>query len=66
MVRWLARILLLKVLPKRLVPILTVVEIARLARSVSKRRRGIAVNEPSASRTARPPRPPGSGNVVSR
>jgi hypothetical protein len=66
MVRWLARVLLLKVLPKRLVPVLTVIEIARLARSVNKRRRGVAVNEPYESRTAPPPPPPTRNSLGSR
>jgi hypothetical protein len=53
MFRWLFRVFLLRFLPRRLLPILTIVEIVRLARGF---RRGHAVNEPTESRTARPPR----------
>lgn len=54
MFRWLGRLLLLRVLPRRLVPILTAVELFRLAKA-ARQRRGLAVNEPSNSRTAPPP-----------
>jgi hypothetical protein len=57
MIRWLGRLLLLRVLPRRLVPILTAVELFRLARSARQRRR-VAVNEPTNSRTAPPPPAP--------
>jgi hypothetical protein len=50
-----ARFLLLRVLPRRLIPIVTVVEAVMLIRSVRKRSR-VRVNEPVASRTA-PPEP---------
>lgn len=56
-----ARILLLRVLPRRLLPVLTVVEAVMLLRSVRKRSRKpddvVRVNDPEASRTA-PPTPP--------
>jgi hypothetical protein len=58
MLRWLARFVLLRFLPARLVPILTVVEIIRMARALNRRRRGVPVNEPLESRTAPPPHPP--------
>ncbi len=50
-----ARFLLLRVLPRRLIPIVTVVEALMLIRSVRKRSK-VRVNEPAASRTA-PPEP---------
>lgn len=59
MVRWLTRFFLLRFLPQRLLPILTAVEIVRLVRGL--RRQRFAVNEPTRSRTAPPPRPPGIG-----
>ena len=48
-----ARLLLLRVLPRRILPIVTVVEALMLLRSV-RRRSKVRVNEPSASRTAPP------------
>jgi hypothetical protein len=54
MFRWFARFFLLRFLPRRLLPILTVVEIARIIRGL--RRPKYAVNEPIDSRTAPPPR----------
>jgi hypothetical protein len=54
MLRWLARFALLRFLPRRLLPILTVIELVRLARGL--RRPRVAVNEPSESRTSPPPR----------
>lgn len=57
MIGWIARVVLLRVLPRRLVPLLTVIQLIRMARSLRGRRR-LAVNEPTASRTARPPRVP--------
>lgn len=55
-----ARILLLRVLPRRLIPVFTVVEALLLLRSVRKRSRkpedAVRVNDPAASRTA-PPAP---------
>jgi hypothetical protein len=59
MIGWAARFLLLRVLPRRLVPILTVIELVRLARGL--RRRRYAVNEPKDSRTAPPPSLPEDG-----
>jgi hypothetical protein len=50
-----ARFLLLRVLPRRLIPIVTVVEALLLLRSVRKRAK-VRVNDPVASRTA-PPEP---------
>jgi hypothetical protein len=54
MFRWLTRFVLLRFLPRRLLPILTVIELVRLARGM--RRQRVAVNEPIDSRTAPPPR----------
>ena len=54
MIGWLARFLLFKALPRRIIPLLTLIEIARLARQLQRRRR-YAVNEPYRSRTAPPP-----------
>jgi hypothetical protein len=49
------RFLVLRVLPRRLIPVVTIVEVLLLLRSV-RRRAGVRVNPPSASRTA-PPAP---------
>jgi hypothetical protein len=49
-----ARLLLLRVLPRRILPIVTVVEAVLFIRSIRNRAR-TKVNRPSASRTA-PPR----------
>jgi hypothetical protein len=59
MFRWLARFFLLRFLPRRLIPILTAIELVRLVRGL--RRPRMAVNEPTDSRTAPPPKlgPPG-------
>jgi hypothetical protein len=54
MFRWIARFVLFRFLPRRLLPILTVVELIRLVRGF--RRPRYAVNEPVESRTAPPPR----------
>lgn len=54
MFRWFARFVLFRFLPRRLLPILTVVEIVRLIRGF--RRPHYSVNEPLDSRTAPPPR----------
>jgi hypothetical protein len=51
---WLARFMLFKFLPRRIVPLITVIEIARLVWGIRQRR--FRVNEPSRSRTAPPPR----------
>jgi hypothetical protein len=64
MFRWLARFVLFRFLPRRLLPILTVVELIRLVRGF--RRPRYKVNEPIDSRTAPPPRitpPPGSSGT---
>ena len=52
-----AKILLLRVLPRRLIPVITVVEALLLIRSV-RRRSKVRVNEPASSRTAPPDAPP--------
>jgi hypothetical protein len=60
MFRWLTRFFLVRFLPRRLLPIITVIELVRLVRGM--RRTKVAVNEPIDSRTAAPPRispPPG-------
>jgi hypothetical protein len=58
MLKTAARILLLRVLPRRLLPIVTVVEALMLIRSVRKRSRKpdevVRVNPPTESRTAPP------------
>jgi hypothetical protein len=54
MFRWIARFVLFRFLPRRLLPIITVVELIRLVRGF--RRPRYAVNEPVDSRTAPPPR----------
>ena len=64
MFRWLARFVLFRFLPRRLLPILTVVELIRLVRGF--RRPRYKVNEPLDSRTAPPPRispPPGQSRT---
>ena len=62
--RWFARFFLLRFLPRRLLPILTVIELVRLIRGL--RRPRVAVNEPIDSRTAPPPRisPPAGAPVT--
>jgi hypothetical protein len=60
MIKTAARLLLLRVLPGRLIPLVTVAEAVMLLRSVRRRRRGtVAVNTPPRSRTAPPPPAPG-------
>ena len=54
MLGWLVRFALFKFLPRRIIPLITVIEIARLLWGV--RRRQFGVNEPWRSRTAPPPR----------
>ena len=54
MFRWFARFFLLRFLPRRLLPILTAIELVRLVRGL--RRPHVAVNEPTDSRTAAPPK----------
>jgi hypothetical protein len=53
MLSWLVRFTLFKFLPRRILPLITVIEIARLLWGFRQRRFG--VNEPSQSRTAPPP-----------
>jgi hypothetical protein len=64
MFRWLTRFFLLRFLPRRLLPIITVIELVRLVRGM--RRTKVAVNEPIDSRTAPPPRisPPAGQSVT--
>jgi hypothetical protein len=57
MLKTIARVLLLRVLPRRILPIVTVVEAVLFVRSIRNRSR-VKVNPPSASRTAPPPHPP--------
>lgn len=54
MLKWFARVFLLRFLPRRLLPVLTAVQLFRLLRSLRNRQR-FAVNEPLESRTAPPP-----------
>jgi hypothetical protein len=57
MLKTIARVLLLRVLPRRILPIVTIVEAVLFVRSIRNRSR-VNVNPPSASRTApHPPRP---------
>jgi hypothetical protein len=58
MLKTLARFALLRVLPRRILPIVTVVEAVLLVRSIRNRSR-VRVNAPTDSRTARPT-PPGT------
>ena len=53
MLRTAARILLLRVLPRRILPIVTVVEALLFLRSIRKRSH-VRVNPPTASRSAPP------------
>ena len=57
MLRTATRFLLLRFLPRRILPIVTIAEALLLIRSVRKKR-ALAVNEPKDSRTAPPPPPP--------
>ena len=61
MLRTVARVLLLRVLPRRIVPIVTVVEALLFLRSFRKRSR-VRITSPANSRTAPPetalPEPP--------
>lgn len=50
---WIARVFLFRILPRKLVPIITVIEIGRML--LSMRRRRYAVNDPRRSRTSPPP-----------
>ena len=51
MFKWLARFALLRFLPRRLLPILTAVQVFRMFRDMRNRQR-FAVNDPRDSRTA--------------
>ena len=53
MVKTALRFLLLRVLPRRLIPFVTIVEALLLVRSVRRRAR-VRINPPAASRTAPP------------
>ena len=53
MLRWIGRAVLLRFLPRRLLPILTAIEVFRLVQGLRKRKQ--PVNEPTNSRTAPPP-----------
>ena len=55
MLKTAARILLLRILPRRILPFVTVVEALIFLRSI-RRRSSVAVNAPTESRTAPPPR----------
>jgi hypothetical protein len=54
MLRTATRFLLLRFLPRRILPLVTIAEALLLIRSVRKKR-SLAVNEPKDSRTAPPP-----------
>jgi hypothetical protein len=62
MLRTAFRFLLLRFLPRRILPIVTIAEAILLIRSV-RRRKAVKVNEPRASRTA-PPRTGTSGDAT--
>ena len=65
MLKTVARILLLRVLPRRILPIVTVVEALLFLRSIRNRSR-VKVNPPTASRTAPPaPTPTSSATPTS-
>lgn len=53
MLRWVARAVFLRFLPRRLLPILTAIELFRIVRGLRKKKQ--PVNEPIDSRTAPPP-----------
>jgi hypothetical protein len=57
MLRWIARFFLLRFLPRRLVPLLTVVEVLQLARGL-KRRRDAARARDASQLTLPPPSGP--------
>jgi hypothetical protein len=56
MLRTATRFLLLRFLPRRILPIVTIAEAILLIRSVRKKK-AVEVNEPEDSRTAPPPPP---------
>jgi hypothetical protein len=53
MLSWITRAVFLRFLPRRLLPILTAIELFRIVRGLRKQRQPI--NEPLDSRTAPPP-----------
>jgi hypothetical protein len=61
MLRAATRFMLLRFLPRRILPIVTIAEAILLIRSVRKKR-AVAVNEPRDSRTAPSPRKATSGS----
>ena len=58
MFRWITRAVVLRFLPRRLLPILTAIELFRIIRGLRKPKQ--PVNEPLDSRTAPPPPMPRS------
>jgi hypothetical protein len=56
MIRMATRFLLLRFLPRRILPIVTIAEAVLLLRSIRRRKKPVGVNEPRDSRTAPPPR----------
>jgi hypothetical protein len=52
MIRWAARLFLLRILPRRLVPFLTVLELAMLARGILRGRRAAQDAAPSSGRAS--------------
>lgn len=58
MLRWIGRAVILRFLPRRLLPVLTAIEFIRIVRGLRKQKQ--PVNEPTDSRTAPPPPLPGS------
>jgi hypothetical protein len=62
MLKTAARILLLRVLPRRILPVVTVVEAVLFLRGIRNRSR-VRVNGPSASRTAPPVPAAGEGST---
>jgi hypothetical protein len=67
MLKTVARLLLLRVLPRRILPVVTVVEALLFLRSIRNRGR-VKVNPPTASRTAAPasgPATPAPGPTTS-
>jgi hypothetical protein len=63
MIRTATRFLLLRFLPRRILPIVTIAEAILLIRSARRKKTG-AVNEPAESRTAPPPGPATPGKRV--
>ena len=68
MLKTLAKFALLRVLPRRILPIVTVVEVLLFVRSIRKRstvhiNEPVRVNEPADSRTGPPPESPPSAQT---